>query len=242
MQAWKLVVTPKMSGAENMRLDLEMFNAFEQGVGGPCLRIYSWEPKCISYGYAQEIAGLIDLKRAGELGWDVVRRPTGGGIVFHNRAEVTYSLLTAIDDPKLPQGMIPAYKRISEAVVAGLGELGMQAGIRKQKAESRKPLGFARGKQNTGLCFSYPAEYEVVVKDRKIVGGAQKRGRKALLQQGSIFVKETAEQDLALLKEKKLRHDAVSVEQVLGRKVGFEELSGALRRGFEEGLGVSFEG
>jgi len=228
------MVTPKMTGAENMRADLEMFNAFERGAGGPCLRTYSWKPKCISYGYGQEIAELVDQKRAGELGWDLVRRPTGGGIVFHNEAEITYSLVTAIDDPKLPKGMIPAYKRISQGVVAGLGRLGVEAGIRKQRAEHRT--------QNTGLCFSYPAEYEIVCGEKKIVGSAQKRGKRALLQQGSIFVRDTAEQDLALLKDKSARHDALSVEEVLGREVGFEELSGALRRGFEEALGVSFEG
>lgn len=225
METWQLIVTPKLSGSENMQRDLRMFGDFEKGLIPSTLRIYSWKPKSISLGYSQDAGGLVDGLMAKEKGWDIVKRPTGGGIVFHNEAEVTYSLVTAIDNPILPKGLIPSYKKISEAVVCALESVGVRAGIvRTQNTE--------HGAQNTGLCFSYPAEYEIVVDEKKIVGSAQKRGKRALLQQGSIFVRNTANGG---------EQGAVSVEDILGRKVGFDELGKALIMGFEKELGAQFE-
>ena len=178
------------------------------------------------------------MEKAQSLGWEVVRRPTGGGIVFHNEAEVTYSLVTGVDG--LPAGLISSFKKISEAVIIGLGGLGIRAEIREQSPDVKS--GSRPKRRDTGLCFSYPAEYEIVVSGRKIVGAAQKRGKKALLQQGSVYVRKEPDDILSMLKKpidkKVYRENAISVEEVLGREVGFEELSGALVKGFREKLGV----
>jgi len=236
MTKWQLIITPELSGSKNMEQDLKMFNDFEAGKIPSTLRIYSWKPKCITLGYAQKMDGLIDRLIAGKKGWDVVKRPTGGGIVFHNKAEITYSLVTEIDNPKLPKGLVPAYKKISEAIVNALNNIGVPAEINNSEfviPSGRSPSGRGR---NSSLCFSYPAEYEIVVDGKKIVGSAQKRGKKALLQQGSIFVRNLSDGELALLKKPHKEYNAVSVEEVLGREVGFAELADALVKGFKEVL------
>lgn len=233
MPAWRLLKNPRLSGSANMELDLRLFNDYESGLIPPTLRIYSWDPKCISLGYAQKMERWIDGELAGKLGWDIIRRPTGGGIVFHNEAEVTYSLVMDKEDPILPKGMVPSYKKISEAIVFALSLLGVSSEIKAQRTGYRT--------QNTGLCFSYPAEYEVVVSGQKIVGSAQKRGKRALLQQGSVFVRNTGPETLSLLKKPRKGYNAISVEEVLGREVVFEELSQAITKGFEEQLGVKFK-
>ena len=222
-----------------MRIDLDLFHSRENRNKPSVLRFYSWQPQCISLGYSQKIEEEVDLLRAKELGWEMVRRPTGGGIVFHNEAEVTYSLVTAIDNPILPKGMIPSYKRISEAVVLGLKYLGINAQVKaaifsgpQSPAPSSRPL--------DPLCFSYPAEYEVVCNGRKIVGSAQKRGRRSLLQQGSVFVRNNDPSVFSLLKQPVKEYNAVSVEEVLERAVGFEEIAQALQKGFEECFGIKF--
>ena len=218
----------KASGSEHMALDCELFEKCESEQTKDTLRIYSWDPPCISLGYSQKIEEEVDVDRAKRLGWDVVRRPTGGGIVFHNEAEVTYSLITGID--QLPAGLIPSYKKISEAVVLGLRKLGLKAEINKMNVERRA--------LNVGLCFSYPAEYEIVVGGRKIVGSAQKRGRHALLQQGSIFVRPNGKGIFSVLKRYHEDEMSISVEEILGRSVGFDELKHALCIGFKKGLGI----
>ncbi|MEE8638552.1 MAG: lipoate--protein ligase family protein, partial [Candidatus Margulisiibacteriota bacterium] len=232
METWQLIVAPKLSGSANMQFDLKLLNDLEKGLVSSTLRIYSWKPKCISLGYAQKMDRLIDAKMARVQGWDIVKRPTGGGIVFHNEAEVTYALVTAIDNPVLPKGLVSSYKRISEAIVFALNKIGIVAQIRNPKHETRN---------KSQLCFSYPAEYEIVVDRKKIVGSAQKRGKRALLQQGSIFVSNIDNSAYSVLKNSYEKQNAVSIEAVLGRKVSFEELSKALIKGFEERLGVKFK-
>ena len=199
-----------------MQADLKLFNDFEQGSIPSTLRIYSWNPKCISFGHSQEI---IEVD-----GWDIVKRPTGGGTVFHNEAEVTYSLVTEINNPALPKGMIPSYKKISEAVVHALNSIKVPAEIRPSYINLKNP--------NSSLCFAYPAEYEVVVDGKKIVGSAQKRGKRTLLQQGSIFVKRTEIEGFS--------DNAISVEEIMGKKIGFNELKEALTAGFSKILGLQF--
>lgn len=234
MQTWQLIKTPQLSGQENMDYDLRLLADFEAGKIPSTLRIYSWQPKCITLGYAQKIDQEIYIEKAKELGWDVVKRPTGGGIVFHNEAEVTYSLVTALDNQILPKGMIASYKKISEAIVEALRLLGMEAEI---KGESHRTQD-ARRRAN--LCFSYPAEYEVVVGGRKIVGSAQKRGKKALLQQGSIFVGETPKEVFQVLKKPYQDQNAVSVEEVAGKSFSFERIEKNLVAGFEKIFSIDF--
>ncbi|HTY14045.1 MAG TPA: lipoate--protein ligase family protein [Candidatus Omnitrophota bacterium] len=231
MRHWELISAPGTPGIDNMERDIARFNAFEAGEAAPVLAIYSWRPRCISYGYSMTGADELDLEAARKAGWDTVKRPTGGGIVFHNEAEVSYGLVTAKDDPALPAGLIPSFKKISEAVVRALKKLGVEAEVRNVD----------RGMRNPKLCFSYPAEYEVVAGGKKIVGSAQKRGKRTLLQQGSIFVRETVPEDYRLLKNNDEAVNAVSLEKLLSRPVGFDEIKDALVEGFVKVLGIEFE-
>src|SRR3989339_1990136 len=185
MNNWDLFLSSKLSGKENMETDISLFHRLEKNEINPTLRIYSWKNNCISLGYSQKAEEELDIEKCEHLGFEIVKRPTGGGIVLHNTAEVTYSIVMAKDDPILPKGLVPAYKKISEAIVYALNVLGIPAEI--SMLEKNKPL------KDANLCFNYPAEYEVVVNGKKIVGSAQKRGRRALLQQGSIFVRRTEE-------------------------------------------------
>ena len=236
MQQWQLIIAEETSGQDNMQIDLKMLNDFEQGLISSTLRIYSWQPACITVGYAQDIDKLIDLNKAYNLGWDVVKRPTGGGLVFHNETEITYSLVTSLDNPLLPEGLVPSYKKLSEAIVSALGKIGVIAEIQTEKS---KPINKSQPK-NPNLCFAYPAEYEVVANGKKIVGSAQKRGKNGLLQQGSIFVQSTKKEVFSVLKDEYNGVDAISVEEILGRVPDFKEMAATLRKGFEEKLGVVF--
>ena len=246
MQQWQLIIAEKISGQDNMQTDLKLLTDFEQGLIPSTLRIYSWQPACITVGYSQEIDKLIDQNKAKALGWDIVKRPTGGGIVFHNEAEVTYSLVTALDNPLLPEGLVPSYKKLSEAIACGLEKLGIKATTQNSELKTPIPRHCSGSvpsiveAPNSKLCFAYPAEYEVVAKGKKIVGSAQKRGKKGLLQQGSIFVKPTKKEVFSVLKNGYNGVDAISVEEILGRVPDFNEMRVALVEGFEEKLGIDF--
>lgn len=250
MESWQLKRTPQLSGQANMDYDRQLFNDFEAGKIPSTLRIYSWKPRCVTLGYAQKMERWLDGTMAGKMGWDVVKRPTGGGIVFHNEAEVTYSIVTALDNPLLPKGLVPAYSRLSEAVVDALQIIRVKAEIGHKSphplSQILPPSPTGRGGralrsvgEGSHLCFSFPAEYEIVVDGKKIVGSAQKRGKKALLQQGSIFMSPTDKSVFSMLKSGQNQLNAISVEEILGRKVSFEEMAKALTKGFQECLGIN---
>lgn len=163
-----------------MDQDLYLFNKFEQEDGQPALRIYGWEKPCISLGYSQDPNIELNQSNCKKYRIEIVKRPTGGGIVFHNEYEVTYSLVCDKDDNRLPAGMIESYIAISEIVIKALRKVGIKA-----------ELSSSRHNEQARLCFSYPATYEITLNGIKIVGSAQKRGKKALLQQGSIFIRNS---------------------------------------------------
>lgn len=223
------VILEKGSGARHMRRDVDNFSECEAGAPGPVLSVYQWEPQCISIGYSQKTDAEIDAGKAQRLGWDIVNRPTGGGIVFHNIHEVTYSLVMPID--ALPGGLIPSYIKISEVIVEVLKRIGIAAEIQSSRSKAQNNLQVQN--QKSQLCFSYPAEYEIVHNGKKLVGSAQKRGKRALLQQGSIFVARIPDEAFSVLKREHDVIDAVSIEEVLGRIPCVEEISSALIEGFK---------
>jgi len=198
-----------------MRLDEQLFLDHEEGNNLSTLRIYAWDPPCVSFGYSQEIKKELIPK-----GWEAVKRPTGGGIVFHNLSEVTYSIVTDLN--AFGEKLIPSYIKISKAIVAGLQKLGIKAEVSEgENSNSRR----------NDLCFSYPAEYEIVFAGRKLVGSAQKRGKRTLLQQGSILVKDD---------ENSYPAEAITIEEILGRVPAFDEIADALKQGFTERLNCEF--
>lgn len=220
-----------------MDLDQKLFTELECSLANPVLRIYSWKNPTISLGYAQKPEEDLDLGKCKEFGWEVVVRPTGGGLVFHNTEEITYSVVCSQSD--LPQGLIPSFKTLSQAVICGLGKVGLQGlSIGKIEQGPQKTDGGSR------ICFSLPYVYEILANGKKLVGAAQKRGKFALLQQGSIRVKKESNecwslvknsQDLDLISEK-----ATDLAE-LGFNVERKQMEAALVKGFAEHFNLQFE-
>ncbi len=174
MRQWRLIYDPPTRGALNMARDEAILSAVERGDSPPTLRLYAWQPACLSLGYGQR-AREADINRLAALGWDVVRRPTGGRAILHVD-ELTYSLSLPLSDPIAEGGIIDSYQRLSGAILAALQSLG--ARVHAQKQESAGEL--------TPVCFDTPSHYEITADGRKLVGSAQLRRRNALLQHGSL--------------------------------------------------------
>jgi lipoate-protein ligase A len=172
-----------------MEQDQYLFDSFEQGNLGPTLRIYGWEKPCITLGYSQDPNLELNSSNCSKFGIEIVKRPTGGGIVFHNEHEVTYSFVCDYSDERLPKGLVESYKFLSEIVIKALKSVGVMAEMSTTRPHEQAPHNEIAGQAR--ICFSYPASYEIMLGSTKIVGSAQKRGKRALLQQGSIFVRNT---------------------------------------------------
>jgi lipoate-protein ligase A len=173
-EEWCLWVdeTPR-PGWANMAIDQTLLDRAEL-LGESWLRLYAWEPHCLSFGRHEPATRRYDAERIAALGIDTVRRPTGGRAVWHGD-ELTYAV--AAPGPRFGS-LQEAYLEIHDMIGQALGELGIDAVL----ASSRRsePL-------DAGACFSQPAGGEVLVGGRKVVGSAQLRRGGALLQHGSIL-------------------------------------------------------
>ena len=84
MRQYRLIYDSPTFGKTNMAIDEAIMRAVATGESQPTLRLYGWNPTCLSLGYAQSWKDA-DIQRLNMAGWDVVRRPTGGRAILHNR-------------------------------------------------------------------------------------------------------------------------------------------------------------
>ena len=166
------------SAAMNMAIDEALF---ETAVV-PTIRFYRWRSPALSFGYFGKFSDVAVY--AAER--DLVRRWTGGGIVFHGD-DLTYSIVIPASDAVFDESSIVIYEKIHRALCGALGKTGQRAVV----AGGVDPGGFSaatRAAVNASgySCFANPVRADVMMDGRKIAGAAQRRTRRGLLQQGSI--------------------------------------------------------
>ena len=184
--------------------------------GAAFLRLYRWDPPCLSFGCNETASTHYDRATIERLGLDVVRRPTGGRAVWHEH-EVTY----AVAAPIAAFGSLrAAYCAIHERLAAALERLGLHPRLASGRPAVRP--------SDRGSCFDSPAGGEVLVGGRKVVGSAQVRHSTALLQHGSILLGGTQAMLTAVSCQPSAVSQATSLSEALGRTVAFAEVAQAI--------------
>ncbi|HJS21004.1 MAG TPA: lipoate--protein ligase family protein [Anaerolineales bacterium] len=245
MDTWRLLIIHPARGAWNMALDEAILEHAQAGHGDslPTLRLYAWEPACLSLGHAQPFTD-VDLARLRERGWEVVRRATGGRAILHTD-EITYSVIAPTDEPRLAGTVLESYNRLAQALLLAVKEL--------QLPVEMKELAGRNENVNTAnpVCFEVPSTYEITVDGKKLIGSAQARKKEGVLQHGSlplsgdlaricqvlVFEDESARENAA----KRLLERASTVESALGRRVSWETAAQAFIHAFEAQLGLSLK-
>jgi lipoate-protein ligase A len=242
MDTWRLLLTTPTRGAWNMAMDEALLEAVGRGASLPVLRLYAWQPPCLSLGYAQPFTD-VDLPRLKERGWELVRRPTGGRAILHTD-ELTYSVVAPLNEPRLAGTLLESYNRLAQALLAALRLLGLPVEMQERSAASRA------GNVNP-VCFEVPSSYEITVRGKKLVGSAQARRKESVLQHGSLPLSGDLaritqalafpdEADRARAAERLLAR-AATVESVLGRPVTWEEAAQAFIAAFGDTLDLDLQ-
>jgi lipoate-protein ligase A len=230
--SWRLLVDADADGAWNMAVDEVLLEGVAAGAVPPTLRFYQWAPPCLSLGYFQPF-DVVDLEGCRRLGVDVVRRPTGGRAILHDR-ELTYSVALPASVLGQDGGVLPSYYRLSLALQDGLLRLGAPATLAPESA--------AGGVAAHGpVCFDRPSAHEILLYGRKLVGSAQMRRGGGLLQHGSILIEPRIETLRACLR---LPEGGETIEDgVAGlAEVGLTQparIAGAIGEGFAARFGVN---
>src|SRR5882762_6442135 len=100
------------SGALNMAIDEALLEIATE----PIIRFYRWDHPALSFGYFGKFDDVVNH----ESERDIVRRWTGGGIVFHGN-DLTYSLVIPSHDPAFSKSSMSIYEKVHNAVKIALG-------------------------------------------------------------------------------------------------------------------------
>ena len=142
-----------------MALDEALLHWHSKGLIPPVIRFYEWNPATLSIGYFQRAKKDIDFEQLHKLNLGFVRRPTGGRAVLHEH-ELTYSVIVSEDYPNMPKTVTEAYKVISEGLLLGFQNLGLEAYFSIPDTEEKRDV---LKKPKSAVCFDVPSWYELVV-------------------------------------------------------------------------------
>jgi lipoate-protein ligase A len=176
----------------------------------------------------------VDFSALQALGWEVVRRPTGGRAVLHID-ELTYSVIAPLSEPRVAGSLLETYYRLAQALVEALKMLEMRVEVNENSAPSHRT-------STNPVCFEVPSTYEITVEGKKLIGSAQARRKEGVLQHGSLPLTGDLTRILQVLvfpdemsrirAAERLLKRATTVETALKRKVSWDEAAQAFITAF----------
>jgi lipoate-protein ligase A len=230
LEQWRFLPLKQYEGYWNMAIDEAILKAVIQGRSPNTLRFYRWNPSTASIGRNQSLSAEIDMDFAKSKGFQVVRRITGGGAVFHDKeGEITYSIvcpLKVLEDLGA-QKVLEQFEIITNGIITGLEHYGVVA----EKGVIHCPAVFLEGK--------------------KFSGNAQVRRRGHLLQHGTILLDIDPELMYSVLKTppnvsksrmvQSVRTKCIGIRKKLKNGLKESKLIRMLKKGFEEALKIEVE-
>ncbi len=164
----QLLLDQAHDGPLNMAIDQALLETAQV----PVLRVYQWGQPSISIGYSHDLGAL---KSPLQDRWPVVRRWTGGGVVWHD-ADSTYSVIVPSREPWAATRPVESYRLLHGSMADCLkANRGIDYGLAGEDDQ-----------KEGALCFEAPAMFDIVAGPQKIAGAGQRRTREGLLHQGSV--------------------------------------------------------
>ncbi len=222
MERWRLVDTGVLTAAENIAWDMAFLLAQAEGEPGPVLRFLQFSPCCVLVGRHQSPRQEARLDYVAQRGWHVGRRVTGGGAIFFDPSQLGWEVFATRKSVWAKVSPSKLYRVISQGAVEGLRRLGVDAHFRPRN--------------------------DIEVGGRKLSGTGGASEGDAFLFQGTLLVRDVAEQMLRALRvpaEKLGRHGLESVrervvflEELLSPLPSIDEIKEAFVAGFSEVFGA----
>jgi len=232
---WSFLNTGFKTGSFNMEFDLHLAHICKQGEA--FLRLYRWEPYCISLGANQDVGSINTVKAAAD-NIDVVKRPTGGRAILHSE-EITYSVIMPLENDPSARNI---YNDINSAILAGLKIYDEK--LADAELENIQPdfPEFYKG-ELSAVCFAASAKSEIKFTGKKLVGSAQRKMNNVILQHGSIlcgnyhtkitdYLNSSSEAGIRI--QNQMLSKTTDIGSILNTNVDYERLSECILSGFEE--------
>lgn len=172
-----LITAPPLNVYEQMAFDEAL--ALSANGKEVYLRFFNWKDiRAVTFGYAQFFNEVDRQLKAAGFDAPATRRPTGGGVVFHD-GDITFSIISPLFTKKVRDVYSVFHaainKRLAENKSFNLFDKNLPAA--------------AYAPSNSGeasACFSNPVEHDLLDgAGQKVLGGAIRKFERALLYQGS---------------------------------------------------------
>jgi len=230
MKVWRLISSGFCSASQNMAYDEALLINYKR-INKPSLRIYGFSSLSFSLGYFQNPLEILNWQECKRRNVFFVRRPTGGGLIPH-KTELTYSIVCSRFDLGLKNNFKEnLIKSLSLFIFKLYDKLGFKPRYPKNLKKNSK-------ERKSWLCLLNLEPFDILVKEKKIGGFAQRRRKDLILQQGIILLNLEFGEISSLLKKevKDIVRSCIGLKELLKREVSFEELSFFLKDSFQETL------
>lgn len=204
-------------GIENMAFDEKLFDEAIKSNSEPILRFYGWSEPTLTFGKNQQIQRFQNLP--------VISRITGGRTLLHDK-ELTYCFICRKDFLENGESILNSYKQISNALILGFEELGLDLEFPEYKKVST----------HSGYCMNLSTGSDLSYHNKKIIGSAQARKRDYILQHGSILIDYDKELLEKIFNEKIL--NIISLKEINPNLCNIELLCDAIKSGFENNFNI----
>jgi lipoyl(octanoyl) transferase len=239
---WKFIDTGINTGSYNMDFDLMLAKTLKADEA--VLRLYGWNPYCISLGMNQTEESL-NLNKVLADKIDVVKRPTGGRAILHSE-ELTYSVIYPSNNN---YSLNDLYLEVNLALKKGLVLFDEKLiDVDLENTTPHFPSFYKEEK--SAVCFSVSSKYEINYYGKKLVGSAQRKIGNVILQHGSILYGDYHKNIVDYLNIKKISFEEIKNEMdktttdlndILNYKIELDKLINVIRAGFEQHFDFSFE-
>jgi lipoate-protein ligase A len=183
----KIIDTKVNSAKENMRLDFNLLATLKDQA---ILHFYEFEKKSFTYGHFINIEKFININKLKDLDIDSAKRPTGGGIVFHIW-DIAFSFLMPKNNKHFFLDPLKNYEFINNLTLQALKEFLKGSSFIKEELKKDNI-------DSNSFCMAKPTKFDLIYKNKKILGAAQRRGKNGYLHQASICL---VKPDIDLLNE-----------------------------------------
>jgi lipoate-protein ligase A len=147
---------------------------------GRCqLHCYRWQGPSATYGHFCNPHQLLNIHSLEKYRLQLAKRPTGGGLTFHDY-DYAFSLLLSADHSRYMANTLDSYRDVHSIVLKAIERFVGK--IPHLVPNDMTPL----TESCRHFCMAKPTIYDLLLDGRKVAGGAQRRTRHGILHQGTI--------------------------------------------------------
>ncbi len=162
-------------------------------------------PASVVIGCHTDVESEVNLSSCSRCGIDVVRRPSGGGAVYHDPGNLNYTIIADVATNKIPSNIQGAYEFLSTGVIVGLQALGIRA--------------------------EFDPPNSITVDGEKISGMAQHWFYNVLLHHGTLLVNADLKALNVVLTAPRDR--VTNLREKIGRQIMMKEVKKTILNGFK---------